>query len=149
MWSSYIEGYAYPENFGKWFDDFLEVSGLRLVGFGSDLDPRRVKGLEKNDKSRVEDCVIYEDYSPFMLISENSLNELNSRLEKKVSMRNFRPNFVATGCEAFAEVIIFMHIITGHVFDKKKLQILSKDNWTKFQIGEANMFKIKHCTRWV
>lgn len=42
-----------------------------------------------------------------MLISQESLNELNSRLENKVTIRNFRPNFVTNDCfSPFCEVII-------------------------------------------
>ncbi|XP_015687415.1 mitochondrial amidoxime reducing component 2-like [Protobothrops mucrosquamatus] len=33
-----------------------------------------------------------------MLISEASLEELNSRLEKKVQIHNFRPSILVTGC---------------------------------------------------
>ena len=80
------------------------MSGLKLVGFDDKLTPRSCKGLEKNDQSRETDFVMYEDYSPFMLIGEATLQELNSRLEKKVGMRNFRPNFVASGSQAYDEV---------------------------------------------
>lgn len=44
------------------------------------------------------------DFNRFMLISEASLAELNSRLDNKVTMRNFRPNFTSKGGNAFDEV---------------------------------------------
>ena len=124
VWTSSIDGYLYPSEIGKWLSEFLETEDLNLVSFRSDLEPRNVKGLEKNDWSRESDQVIYEDYSPFMLISEGSLADLNSRLPKNVTMKNFRPNFVAKGCNAYEE-----------------------DDWTNFSIGETNFAKIKHCTR--
>lgn len=40
-----------------------------------------------------------------MVLSEASLEELNSRLEKKVQIRNFRPNILVTGCGPHEEVI--------------------------------------------
>lgn len=44
-----------------------------------------------------------------MLISQESLNELNSRLENKVTIRNFRPNFVTNDCcSPFSEVNYFI-----------------------------------------
>ncbi len=42
-----------------------------------------------------------------MLISEASLLNLNSRLEKNVEMPSFRPNIVAKDCEAYSEVDIW------------------------------------------
>ncbi len=57
--------------------------------------------------ARDYDEAIFHDYNSFMLISEMSLNDLNSKLEKKVTIRNFRPNFFVSGCDAFSEVYIF------------------------------------------
>lgn len=120
-----IYGYAYEKSVGKWFSEVLETENLDLVVFKNDLEPRKVKDINRlGNNGRENDHVIYEDYSPFMLISENSLNELNSRLEKKVTMRSFRPNFVAKDCDQFAE-----------------------DNWQNFYIGKSQFATIKNCTR--
>ncbi|PIO16270.1 hypothetical protein AB205_0000850 [Aquarana catesbeiana] len=48
--------------------------------------------------------VAYPDLSPLLLLSDASLEDLNSKLENKVSIRNFRPNIVVSGCEPFAEM---------------------------------------------
>lgn len=48
--------------------------------------------------------VAYPDCSPIMILSEASLADLNTRLEKKLKMDQFRPNIVVTGCDAFEEV---------------------------------------------
>lgn len=48
--------------------------------------------------------VAYPDCSPVMILSEASLADLNTRMEKKVKIDNFRPNIVVTGCSAFEEV---------------------------------------------
>lgn len=48
--------------------------------------------------------VAYPDCCPIMILSEASLADLNTRLEKKVKMDQFRPNIVVTGCDAFEEV---------------------------------------------
>lgn len=48
--------------------------------------------------------VAYPDCSPIMILSEASLADLNTRMEKKAKMEHFRPNIVVTGCGAFEEV---------------------------------------------
>ena len=50
-----------------------------------------------------DDQVSYADQCPILLISEASLEDLNSRLDSPVTMQHFRPNVVVKGCEAFAE----------------------------------------------
>lgn len=52
--------------------------------------------------------VAYPDCSPIMILSEASLADLNTRLEKKVKMDNFRPNIVVAGSNAFEEVSGFL-----------------------------------------
>jgi len=56
--------------------------------------------------------VAFQDGLPFMLLSEESLVDLNARLKKPVSMNNFRPNLVVEGCDAFDEVIAQILLIT-------------------------------------
>jgi len=61
--------------------------------------------IHKKLEWRKDDEIIYSDDSPFLLISEASLNDLNSRLKEKVPMRNFRPNFVVKDVAApYSEV---------------------------------------------
>ena len=58
------------------------------------------------------------------LISQASLDDLNSRLDSPVPMNRFRPNLVVEGCEAFAE-----------------------DSWKKIRIGEIIFRIVKPCSR--
>ena len=51
--------------------------------------------------------VAYHNYTAFNLIGQESLRDLNERLPEKrgkVTMDQFRPNFVITGCPAYDEV---------------------------------------------
>jgi uncharacterized protein YcbX len=66
----------------------------------------------------------FSDGYPFLIIGDESLLDLNSKLDVKVPMNRFRPNFVFEGGEAFAE-----------------------DNWSKFRIGEVNFWAVKPCGR--
>jgi uncharacterized protein YcbX len=107
VWSTRIDGYVYDEETGiaKWLSDYLEKDNLNLICFDIDLDPRKVKdNNEQSCNATEDDIVIYADYSPFMLISESSIVDLNSKLNNAVNFKNFRPNIVAKDCDAFAEV---------------------------------------------
>ena len=47
----------------------------------------------------------YSDGYPFFIISLESLDFLNQKLETKVQMANFRPNIVVSNCSPFSEDI--------------------------------------------
>jgi hypothetical protein len=72
-----------------------------LVNLANDLEPRCIK---KNDENNNFDQIIFHDLSAFTIISEASLNDLNSKLKKPVKIQNFRPNFYVSDCGAFSEV---------------------------------------------
>lgn len=72
------------------------------------------------------DQVGFADGFPFLLISQPSLEDLNARLERPVSMLRFRPNLVVTGCEAFAE-----------------------DGWRRIRVGDLSFRVAKPCSRCV
>lgn len=91
---------------------------MDLVTFRNDIEPRKCKNI-KDGKARENDMVLYNDYSPFMLIGQSSFDDLSKRMENKISMRQFRPNFVATGCAAYSEVILFQNFMTIKKKSKK------------------------------
>jgi uncharacterized protein YcbX len=76
------------------------------------------------------DRTAFSDGFPLLLISQASLDDLNSRLtqnqQQPVTMNRFRPNLVVSGCEAFAE-----------------------DGWKKIRIGEITFRIVKPCSRCV
>ncbi len=93
-----------------------EVSLVRIGKDTSRLaDPRFV------DK---EIQVSFADGYPFLIISQASLDDLNSRLESPVEMNRFRPNIVVSGSKAFEE-----------------------DTWREIQIGECIFQIVKPCAR--
>ena len=51
--------------------------------------------------------VAFQDMFPYLLMSEASVEDLNTRLEKPVTLNNFRPNIVVSECEPYAEVKVF------------------------------------------
>lgn len=66
----------------------------------------------------------FADGFPILIISEESLTDLNNRLESPVDMRRFRPNIVISGIEAFAE-----------------------DKFSNFSINNVEMKAVKLCSR--
>ena len=81
-----------------WLSDTLNEKS-RLVAIHSE-QLRRVKS-KYNGKEN--DFISFSDISPIHLISEESLNDLNSKLESPVTIQNFRPNIVVSGCAAYEE----------------------------------------------
>lgn len=73
-----------------------------------------------------EESVSFADGMPYLILGQESLEELNSRLETKVNMDRFRPNIVFRGGEAFVE-----------------------DSWKKIKIGEVSFQVVKPCARCV
>ncbi len=71
-----------------------------------------------------EEVVSFADGYPFLVISEESLAELNSRLDQPVPMNRFRPNLVIRGGEAFEE-----------------------DRLTSFSLGGIEFMAVKPCAR--
>ncbi|HEY7642048.1 MAG TPA: MOSC N-terminal beta barrel domain-containing protein [Steroidobacteraceae bacterium] len=71
----------------------------RLVRF----DARRKRPSNTQWTPGVEALNQFSDGFPWLLISEASLQELNSRLSKQLPMNRFRPNIVVSGLAPFGE----------------------------------------------
>ncbi|MBN1453828.1 MAG: MOSC domain-containing protein [Anaerolineales bacterium] len=109
------------ETAAEWFSDWLGTS-VRLVHI-ADGYKRKI-----NEKYAInaDDHTAFADGYPILLASEESLADLNARLETPVPMNRFRPNVVVKGCEPFAE-----------------------DAWMRLRIGEAELAVVKPCARCV
>ncbi len=121
IWSGKCRAKIYANETNEWFSDVLQTK-CRLVSMPEETR-RRVNYFYAVHKT---DIVSFADGYPFLLIGENSLNKLNSKLEKPVSMNRFRPNFVVSGAEPFAE-----------------------DSWKKIRIGDTVFHVVKPCGRCV
>src|SRR3712207_4082768 len=95
VWDDLVEGQIVDDD--SWFSEFLEVS-CKLV-YLPDESVRPVDPAYAEPGDRVG----LTDGFPFLLISEASLADLNSRLEEPLPMNRFRPSLVVGGCEPFAE----------------------------------------------
>jgi Uncharacterized Fe-S protein len=121
IWSSKVKAKVYEDSINRWFSEILQTK-CRLV-----LMPEETRRkVDYFYAAKIDDHVSFADGYPFLLIGESSLNDLNSRLEKKVPMNRFRPNFVVSGAEPFAE-----------------------DGWKKIRIGAGIFHVVKPCARCV
>ena len=102
-------------------DDWLtRAIGVRcrLMSFLPDVTALNVPSYEVNSS--------LQDATPFHLTAEESLADLNARMETPIPMNRFRPNLVVRGAAPYAE-----------------------DGWKTIAIGETTLRWIKPCTRCV
>jgi len=120
VWDDRLLADPVDEAADRWLGEVLGLS-CRLVYL-----PEDVRRPVDPDYAQPADQVGFADGFPFLLISQASLDDLNARLERPVSMLRFRPNLVVTGCEAFAE-----------------------DGWRRIRIGDLSFRVAKPCSRCV
>lgn len=121
IWRSKCSARIYENSVNEWFSDILRTN-CRLV-----LMPEETKRKVNYFYAvHADDHVSFADGYPFLLIGENSLANLNEKLENPVPMNRFRPNFVVKNSAPFAE-----------------------DGWKKIKIGDASFHVVKPCARCV
>ncbi|XP_054836315.1 mitochondrial amidoxime reducing component 2-like [Eublepharis macularius] len=117
-----IQGRDCGDDVAQWLTAFLNSEPYRLVHFEAQMTPRKCNKIEF--PFRTKDEVPYSDCGPLLIISEASMEDLKSRMEKKVDMRNFRPSITVSGCGAYEE-----------------------DTWDKVIIGDVELKKVMACGR--
>jgi uncharacterized protein YcbX len=107
----------------KWLSGFLGLA-CRLVRAG----PAFERSVAPYGNAAPGDLVTFADAYPFLILSEASLADLNLRLiakaEAALPLDRFRPNFLVSGCDAFAE-----------------------DKWSSFRIGSVVFRAAGPCER--
>lgn len=102
----------------------------------------------------------YPDAAPVMLMSEASLNDLSSRLDRGITVCQFRPSIVASDCEPFSEVGIHYFYLNCKwlVFKSSKIPhktyytndfLHIQDSWDYVQIGQVEMQRVVGCGRYL
>jgi hypothetical protein len=108
------------EKAAAWFSTFLGVPSS-LVHM-SEQTVRPADPTYAPEGARVS----FADGFPFLIISEESLADLNGRLTEPLPMNRFRPNLVVAGGEPYAE-----------------------DGWSRIEIGGVALRVVKPCGRCV
>ena len=121
IWSSRCRARIYAKKVNEWFSDVLETS-CRLVS----MPEETIRRVNYFYAVRRDAAVSFADAHPFLLTGENSLADLNARLDAPVPMNRFRPNLVVNDSVSFAE-----------------------DDWKKIKIGECVFHVVKPCARCV
>jgi uncharacterized protein len=120
IWDDIVNTNQVSELIDEWFCDNLNIK-CSLVYM-----PEESKRMVDYKYSLNNDITSLSDAFPFLIIGAESLNDLNSRLNNKISMNRFRTNFVFSG---------------GNPFDE--------DKWKIIQIGNIFFYPVKPCSRCV
>jgi uncharacterized protein YcbX len=120
IWDDHCTAVWTGERAARWFSDLLDVD-CALV-YMPDSTVRPANPAYAPDGSRVS----FADAFPFLLISEESLADLNLRLPSPLPMNRFRPNLVVAGGKAYGE-----------------------DDLTSFGLGPLRFRVVKPCDRCV
>lgn len=118
IWGKQTDGMHGSQAYDQWFSEYLGKP-CSLLYQGSDS----TRGIKNNPEYKVS----YADGFPLLLISEESLADLNRYTAEPINMNQFRPNLVVSGVsDAFAE-----------------------DGWDRILIGEVEFLVVRPCTRCV
>ena len=120
IWEDRVEARLVDEEISCWFSDLLNMK-TNLV-----FMPENARRELKAKYAVKNETVSFADGMPYLLISQASLDDLNSRLDQPVPMDRFRPNIVISGATAFQE-----------------------DEWDVVQMGDARFKITKPCARCV
>jgi len=136
VWGENCDGIDLGDTASRWVSDMVvedEEAGLRLVQHphGASTRPLRDSPASLAPLEKPEDCPLYADGYPYLLLSKASLTDLNTRLDEEgkqeVGEDRFRPNIVIEGdFPGFAE-----------------------DSWSHVKIGDSVFRNVKLCTRCV
>ncbi|XP_078001191.1 mitochondrial amidoxime reducing component 2-like [Glandiceps talaboti] len=126
VWRLDIDGKYCGEVAEVWLSTFLNKPNFKLI-YLDNLSPKVLTEDPLLGKLGSHgDVLAYQDSTPFMVIGESSLQDLNLKLDTPVTMQNFRPNFVISGTKAYDE-----------------------DDWKYLKIGArgVSLRRIKFCHR--
>jgi uncharacterized protein YcbX len=118
IWNDKVDAALEPDLYSQAISQYLGVN-CRLVKYAP-TSQRRVRSLEKEWKPEVR----FADSRPLLIINAKSLEDLNSRMDDKISIERFRPNVVFNGTTAFEE-----------------------EKWTRIKIGAVTFSQPKKCSR--
>jgi uncharacterized protein YcbX len=120
IWDDACQATWAGQRAARWFADVLDTD-CSLVYM-----PEETVRLANPDYAPAETRVSFADAYPFLLLSEESLADLNGRMAEPLPMNRFRPNLVFRGGAPFEE-----------------------DRLTSFELGPLRLRAVKPCDRCV
>lgn len=121
VWNDSIEAMEVSPVISEWFSRQLKKQ-VHLV-YMTDKSKRQI---DQKYAPSVNDVVSFADGYPLLISNIASLQDLNKRLSKSVSMNRFRPNIVVDGSNPYEE-----------------------DDWRTFKTPNTKMVLVKRCSRCV
>ncbi len=118
IWNDKCTAIHYNKRADEWLTEALSFKCKLL--YMPDYSNRPVNPIYAKENEQVS----FADGYPYLIIGENSLQDLNNRLEEPLPMNRFRPNLVFSGGNAFCE-----------------------DNWHDINIGNIKFRALKPCMR--
>jgi len=122
VWEDTVTAVTVNTEVDVWLSEVL-AQPVRLVYLPDDshrpIDPDFTQVGAHNEVS-------FADGYAVLVVSEASLEDLNTRLDTPIPMNRFRPNVVVHGCAPYAE-----------------------DDWTTLQAGDTRLSLVKPCGRCV
>jgi len=116
VWGDYCEAIFVDRQIDDWLSRKLNVT-CRIV-YMPDDSLRKVDPDYAVDHNNITSL---SDGYPLLLISQSSLDDLNSRLESPIPMNRFRPNIVLAGANPYEEDEMAEFMIRGIRFFGVKL----------------------------
>ena len=110
VWDDVFKACEIKPELNQWFSDFLEKP-VRLMKVP--FDSTRVINQKYNTESR---SMGFQDSSPVLITFQESLDDLNSKMETPVPMHRFRSNLIVSGLDPYEEDDISWLQINGIVF---------------------------------
>lgn len=120
VWGDRCAAYWMGERAARWFSELLGLSASLVYM------PESTRRPADPAYAPADVRVSFVDAFPFLLLSEESLEDLNTRLPQAVPMNRFRPNLVIAGGPPYAE-----------------------DGLAGFRIGAVALQAVKPCDRCV
>jgi len=120
VWDDTVEVCEVNREYSIWFSKRLGIE-CKLVSFPED----NARPVDQNYQINREQVSLADAY-PLLIIGEQSLADLNTRLADPVPMNRFRPNLVVSGSRPYEE-----------------------DGWGNFSVGKNKFAAVKPCARCV
>ena len=118
VWGDSVNGIVHKSATSEWLSDALGEN-CKLLSF-----PQSEKRQCDLTLSAEGDHTLFADAFPILVISQESLDDLNDKLDSAVGMNRFRPNIVIQGGDPFAE-----------------------DHWKNIEIGNIGLRGAGGCSR--
>jgi len=120
IWDDRVYATIVDPGLDTWFSEKLGMPCHLVIMHESTQRKVSPKYAVKNES------VSFADGMPYLILGQEALNDLNSRLETPVPMDRFRPNIVFSGGQPYVE-----------------------DSWKKIRIGAVEFQVVKPCARCV